>query len=84
MLATATPFPQVGSFGFLAETAQPCRILQRLQDGRLLIAITCDRYPSERASGNRTVDAATVLETREEALGRITRRRPRGRARRQG
>lgn len=79
MLHTPADFPHPGSDAFLAPAGDPVRIIQRCADSRLIVALTDARYPAERASGTRTVDAAQVHATRELAVGAPTKRRGRGR-----
>lgn len=73
MLQIPTPFPQVGSIGFLAGTAEPARILQRNGDGTLLVERRLrlpsgDTAPLTGASANRTVAAADLFEAPEVAI----------------
>lgn len=71
MLNVATPFPHVGSYGFLDDQAPDGRyVVERIRilsapdrDGRVLISLEGRRYPHEVASGNRTVPLALVRET---------------------
>lgn len=77
MLQVPSQFPFPGSYGFLQAVpdmpkVQPCRILQRMRDGRLLISLT-DRPVSDpnwraRAGGNRRVEASEVHATEIEAM----------------
>lgn len=67
MLHATADFPHPGSTGFLAPTGDQVRIVQRRADTRLTIAVTDARYPGERASGTRTVEASEVHPTREQA-----------------
>ncbi len=59
MLATAAPFPHVGSRGFLRADGkpEPIRIIRRNRDDTALIAIE-ERYRT--ASSNRTVLAGST------------------------
>ena len=70
MLAAATEFPQVGSHCFFDDVDQqnrpvvePARILRNNGDGTVLVSLTDRRYPSEVASGNRTVELARLRAT---------------------
>lgn len=85
MLSTPAPYPFPGSQAFLVRTAEPCRILQRRGDGRLLISLThvSANAPdiATIASGNRTVGPDELAATQEEALGLDKPRRRRRSAR---
>lgn len=76
MLATITDFPQAGSIAFLRGTAEQARIIRRNADGTAFISLTDRKFPSERASGNRTIDAADLYPDAETAMhcGRTARR----------
>lgn len=67
MLHAPAEYPHPGSDAFLAPGGDPLRIIQRRADGRLVVALTDARFPPERASGNRTVEAAEVHPAREAA-----------------
>ena len=54
MLAHETEFPQIGSLGYLATTAEPARILQRNADGSMLVE------RRQRAPGGGTSSAASA------------------------
>lgn len=74
MLNIPAPYPHPGCTAFLAGTAEEVRLIQRNADGTCLISIADRRFPSERASGNRTVPARDLHETPTGALGRPKRR----------
>lgn len=65
MLSVPSDFPQAGSIAYLVGTGEPARIIQRLNDGRAIIALQ-DRFKT--ASSTRTVDFADLRGTAEEAL----------------
>lgn len=67
MLSTPAPFPYAGSTGYLAGCGTAVRILQRRSDGRLTVSVPDARYPSERASGTRTLDPQDLRATLAEA-----------------
>ncbi|PKB19629.1 hypothetical protein B0I00_1868 [Novosphingobium kunmingense] len=76
MLKTAATFPFPGSAAFLrgptGTEPQPCRILQRRADGQVTIAID-ERFKT--ASSTRTVTAADLCATANEASAPVKRRR---------
>lgn len=86
MLSTPAPFPFPGARAFLVPSAEPCRILQRRADGRVLISLTgiSPHHPDRAtaASGNRTVDLADLAATEE--LASLGPARPRSRRRNRG
>ncbi len=66
MLQHETEFPQVGSLGYLATTAEPARILQRNADGSILVerrqrAPGGGTSPLTGAAANRRVDAGDIF-----------------------
>ncbi len=72
MLQVPAPFPYPGSHGFLVPSAEPCRILQRRADGRLLVSLTkvSPHHPDRAtaASGNRTIALHEIAATAQEAV----------------
>lgn len=77
MLSTPAPFPFPGSTAYLAGCGTPVRVIQQRADGRLTVAVPDARYPSERASGTRTLDPADLRATQAEAVKPAPRRRGR-------
>lgn len=87
MLNIPTPFPEVGSFGFMddrtpdgRDVIEPVRILSAPDDeGDVLISMTGRRFPREIASGNRRVPLAIIRETERAAPVVGKRSKPAGR-----
>lgn len=67
MLSIPTEFPLVGSTGYLIGSAQTVRIIGRDHAGNCLVSIQDQRFPNEKASGNRRVALSELRETPEEA-----------------
>ena len=68
MLPFTAPYPFPGSTGFIVGCGTPVRILQRRADGRLTVAVPDACYPTERASGTRTLEQADLRPTLAEAV----------------
>lgn len=76
MLAYETAFPHAGATAYLKPTGLQVRIIQHRADGSVFIQHTDHALnDAERASGNRTVPLADLVENRIDALPRRHRAR---------
>lgn len=60
--------PDVAPPRGMAWPAEPVRVIRHNRDGTALVALTSRRFPGELASGNKTVPAADLFATPEEAM----------------
>ena len=82
MLPSPSPFPNVGSRGYLRPTGAPVTILRRNADGTVLVRRDPDPVSGTAAtdrdlrgsSGNTTVPHTDVCESRDAAIERKKRR----------